>query len=35
MNIGLTGFLVALLSGITVLERIFTPIMGLSILLVC
>ena len=33
MNIGLTGFLVALLSGITVLERIFTPIMGLSILL--
>jgi len=33
MNIGLTGFLVALLSGIPVLERIFTPIMGLSILL--
>ncbi|MBE3559256.1 MAG: hypothetical protein IMW89_08530 [Ktedonobacteraceae bacterium] len=33
MNIGLIGFLVALLSGIVVLERIFTPIMGLSILL--
>ena len=33
MNIGITGFLVALLSGVKVLESIFPPIMGLSILL--
>ena len=33
LNIGITGFLVALLSDILVLQRIFTPIMGLSILL--
>lgn len=33
MNIGVTGFIIAQLSGILVLERIFTPIMGLSILL--
>jgi len=33
MNIGLTGFLVALLSGVKILESIFPPIMGLSILL--
>ena len=33
MNIGLIGFLITLLSGALVLERIFTPIMGLSILL--
>jgi len=33
MNIGLIGFLITLLSGVPVLERIFTPIMGLSILL--
>ncbi len=33
MNIGVIGFLIALLSGVLVLERIFTPIMGLSILL--
>ena len=33
MNIGVTGFIIAQLSGVLVLERIFTPIMGLSILL--
>jgi hypothetical protein len=33
MNIGVTGFLIALLSGVLVLEKIFTPIMGVSILL--
>lgn len=34
MNIGLTGFLVGLILGqVQVLEKIFTPIMGLSILL--
>lgn len=33
MNIGLVGFLITLLSGALVLERVFTPIMGLSILL--
>lgn len=33
MNIGLVGFLVALLTDVRSLERIFTPIMGLSILL--
>ncbi len=33
MNIGLIGFLFALLSNIRDLERIFTPIMGLAILL--
>lgn len=33
MNIGVLGFLVSLLADIPVLERIFTPIMGLSILL--
>lgn len=33
MNIGLAGFLFALISEMRGLERIFTPIMGLSILL--
>ena len=33
MNIGLVGFLVALIFEIRYLEPIFTPIMGLSILL--
>jgi len=33
MNIGVTGFLVALITGVKLLESIFTPIMGLSILL--
>jgi len=33
INIGLIGFLITLLSGVLVLERFFTPIMGLSILL--
>jgi hypothetical protein len=33
MNIGLTGFLVALILQQPLLERIFTPILGLSILL--
>jgi hypothetical protein len=33
MNIGLIGFLITLLSGALVLEKVFTPIMGLSILL--
>lgn len=33
MNIGLAGFLFALISEMRDLERIFTPIMGLSILL--
>jgi hypothetical protein len=32
-NIGLIGFIISLLSGIRVLENIFTPIMGLGILL--
>lgn len=32
MNIGLVGFLVGLLAEITILKQIFTPIMGLSIL---
>ena len=32
-NIGLIGFIVSLLSGIRILENIFTPIMGLGILL--
>lgn len=32
MNIGLVGFLVGLLAEITLLKQIFTPIMGLSIL---
>src|SRR5579859_826269 len=32
MNIGLVGFLVGLLSGVQILQSIFTPIMGLSIL---
>jgi predicted membrane channel-forming protein YqfA (hemolysin III family) len=33
MNIGVTGFIISLLTNIPSLERIFTPIMGLSILL--
>jgi hypothetical protein len=33
MNIGVLGFIITLLSGVLVLERVFTPIMGLSILL--
>jgi hypothetical protein len=32
-NLGITGFLVALLAGVKILESIFPPIMGLSILL--
>jgi len=32
-NIGLIGFIISLLSGIRILENIFTPIMGLGILL--
>lgn len=32
-NIGLAGFAIALITGATVLYRVFTPIMGLSILL--
>lgn len=33
MNLGLVGFLVGLILQLPILERIFTPIMGLSILL--
>ncbi len=33
MNVGVTGFIITLLSGALILERVFTPIMGLSILL--
>ncbi|MBV9231437.1 MAG: hypothetical protein JOZ18_19165, partial [Chloroflexi bacterium] len=33
MNIGVTGFIITLLTGALILERVFTPIMGLSILL--
>ena len=32
-NVGLAGFAVALVTGATILYRVFTPIMGLSILL--
>jgi hypothetical protein len=33
MNFGALGFIITLLTGTTMLERVFTPIMGLSILL--
>jgi hypothetical protein len=33
MNVGLLGFIIGLITGTTFLERLFTPIMGLSLLL--
>jgi len=33
MNFGMVGFVISLLLDARILERIFTPIMGLSILL--
>ena len=33
MNFGMVGFVISLLLDVRILERIFTPIMGVSILL--